>query len=94
MSSVSTKLILSNNYIKLFIHEGEALNGECSPFVYCNQPKFSNLRAVFRQKLIFVGQEGVIPKGFPMGLDCILSKFRLAKPSLLTDVRAVVEGEP
>lgn len=35
-----------------------------------------------------------IPKGFPKGLDCILSKLWLIRPSLFTDVRAVVEGEP
>ena len=35
-----------------------------------------------------------IPLSFLRGLDCILSQFRLPRPSLLTDDRAVVEGVP
>ena len=34
------------------------------------------------------------PPYFHMETDCILSKFRLIRPSLLTNTRSVVEGLP
>jgi len=37
---------------------------------------------------------GDIPNDFSKGLDCILSKLRLTRPSKLTDTRSVVETLP
>lgn len=43
---------------------------------------------------LFSSKYSVCNLEFPQGLDCILSKFRLIKPSLFTNTRAVVEGIP